>query len=181
MPVELQPGDVYCSRGGIPLVSAGIRLVQWLHSKDNQVHYGHSGIITSAEGEVLETGWRVRIGHMDEYLGDRVLIARPLTTLGTNTEISTLDKLLAIRALKRDCLGRWYPVWRLPMHIAPAVAKYLGSGKNLVCSERTAKYLRLIGARPWPEKGVNPDMLADEWATWRNFDVLYEGLWPPLH
>lgn len=178
MQVNLLPGDVFCCSGNMFAVSALIRLAERVVSMDDDAHYGHAGIITSAQGDNLETGWTVRDGHLDEYQGQQVLIARPHSIQGQPLRpILMSAKQAAIAAIAATDLGRWYPVWRLPMHLVPPLAKYLGTGHNLVCSERVAKYLQMIGARQWPYTGVNPDTLADEWATWSNYNVIYEGVW----
>ena len=84
----------------------------------------------------------------------------------------------AVRAIIAAHLGDRYPLWRLALHLAPPLAKFLATGDRLVCSELVAKYLHLIGARGLPYTGVNPDQLADEARRWRNIDVIYEGVWP---
>lgn len=158
-------------------VSALIRLAERIISKDDHAHYGHAGIVINQLGETIDTGWTVHIGSIHEFTGSRMIIARPTHRMGTSEPIDMATKRAALTAISATDLGRWYPVWRLPMHLAPPLAKYLGTGNNLVCSERTAKYLQMIGARPWPYTGVNPDTLADEWSTWRNFDIIFEGFW----
>lgn len=177
MQVNLLPGDVFCTSGNMLVVSALIRLAERIISKDDHAHYGHAGIVINQLGETIDTGWTVHIGSIHEFTGSRMIIARPTHRMGTSEPIDMATKRAALTAISATDLGRWYPVWRLPMHLAPPLAKYLGTGNNLVCSERTAKYLQMIGARPWPYTGVNPDTLADEWSTWRNFDIIFEGFW----
>lgn len=177
MRINLLPGDVFCTSGNMLVVSALIRLAERITSKDDAAHYGHSGIISSVLSETIDTGWTVRKGSLHEFAGSPMLIARPTHRMGTSEPIDMATKRAALTAISATDLGRWYPVWRLPMHLAPPLAKYLGTGNNLVCSERTAKYLQMIGARPWPYTGVNPDTLADEWSTWRNFEIIFEGIW----
>ena len=178
MRINLLPGDVFCTSGNMLVVSALIRLAERITSKDDAAHYGHSGIISSVLSETIDTGWTVRKGSLHEFAGSPMLIARPTHRMGSATApIDMATKRAAIAAIRATDLGRIYPVWRLPMHLAPPLAKYLGTGHNLVCSERVAKYLQMIGARPWPYTGVNPDTLADEWSTWRNFEIIFEGIW----
>ena len=43
--IELRPGDVLCVRGDMPVVSAGIRLVEWFLSKDGEA-------VTAARAQV---------------------------------------------------------------------------------------------------------------------------------
>lgn len=179
-PITLQRGDVFVCAGSMGGVSAAIRWAQKLLSRDNRADYGHAGIITSARGETLEALWTVRHGHLDHYLGQRLMIARPTTSLyRPQVPISLRTRDLALEQIERQYLGRIYPVWRLPLHLVPWVAKYATVGRWLVCSELTAKYLTLIAARDLVYTGIAPDTLADEWVCWRNFEVLYEGEWPP--
>lgn len=176
----LQRGDVFVCEGNMGLVSAAIRGAQRILSRDNEASYGHAGIITSAAGATLEALWTVRHGHLDAYAGQRVLIARPARSLYRPTVaicLRTRDQ--ALDMIAQQHLGRVYPVWRLPLHLVPWVAKYASIGRWLVCSEMVAKYLTLIAARDTVYTGICPDTLADEWRRWHNFDVLFEGEWSP--
>ena len=178
-PITLQRGDVFVCEGNMGVVSAAIRGAQRILSRDNRADYGHAGIITSATGDTLEALWTVRHGHLDAYAGQRVLIARATSSLyRPQAPISLRTRDLALEQIERQHLGRIYPVWRLPLHLVPWVAKYATIGRWLVCSELVAKYLTLIAARDLVYTGIAPDTLADEWVCWRNFDVLFEGQWP---
>ena len=107
-----------------------------------------------------------------------MLIARPTASLyRPQVPISLRTRDLALEQIERQHLGRVYPVWRLPLHLVPWVAKYATVGRWLVCSELVAKYLTLIAARYLVFTGIAPDTLADEWSCWRNFEVLLEGEW----
>ena len=55
---------------------------------------------------------------------------------------------------------------------------YASNGRQMVCSERTAKYICLIGAMNEPWAGITPDDLADRFRRWHNFTVIFEGIWP---
>ena len=174
----LQRGDVFVSEGSMGPASWLIRQAERFWSRDNQAHYGHAGIITSAAGETLEVLWSVRHGHIDVYAGQRVLIARPTGTIFRPSEpVSLRTRDQAIEILESQHLGRVYPIWRIPLHLFPPAAKYLHIGRWLVCSELVAKMLVLIAARDQVYYGTNPDTLADEWICWRNFEVLFEGEW----
>jgi len=173
--VKLEPGDVFCVAGTMSIS----RLIRWAEvfvSQDNAAHYGHAGIITSRYGTTLEALWTVKYAHLDAYSGQRIIIARPLVT---DTLPNGLVRFRKERSLiDVGChVGQWYPVWRLALHLVPPLAKYLSNGRNLVCSELVAKYLTLIGARTGPYAGINPDNLADMFVAWRNFDVIFEGIW----
>lgn len=169
-----QIGDVFCVRGR-GVLAAVIRGVEFIHSFDNEASYGHAGIITSASGATLEALWTVERAHLNYYKGQRMQIARPTHTLD-GREISVEAKQVAIDALVRDHIGQPYPVLRLPLFLFPALAKFVGTGNHVVCSELRCKYLAMIGARPLPYMGVNPDTCADEARLWRNFDVVYERI-----
>jgi hypothetical protein len=175
--IELQPGDVFCVDGNMMLVSRLIRWAEIVVSQDNAAHYGHAGIITSSAGDTIEALWTVRRSTLAAYSGQRIIVARPLVSGSVEHGSGIICKHRALGAVAKH-LGRWYPVWRLPLHLVPPLAKYLSTGRHLVCSELVAKYLTLIGARSGPYAGINPDALADMWIAWRNFEVLYEGVWP---
>lgn len=172
----LLPGDVFVVRGR-GSVAAAIRAVEWCLSDDNEAIHGHAGIITSSAGDTIEALWTVRRATLARYSGQTILIARPAQTIFSGAPISPTAKGLAIAAIGEH-LGRVYPLWRLPLHLVPPLAKFLGFGRWLVCSELVAKYLVYIAARCEPFTGVNPDTLADEWRRWKNFDIIYAGEWP---
>ena len=169
-----QAGDVFCVRGRGAL-AAVIRGVEWFHSFDNEASYGHAGIIISDAGATLEALWTVERAHLNYYRGQRMQIARPTHTLD-GREISIEAKQVAIEALIREHIGQPYPVLRLPLFLFPAIAKFVGTGNHVVCSELRCKYLAMIGARPLPYMGVNPDTCADEARLWRNFEVPFESV-----
>lgn len=176
MSCDLLPGDVFCVRGNMGVVSALIRGVEKFWSYDNEAIYGHSGIITSASGDTIEALWTVRRSHLDEYIGDQIIIARPTMKYPISTPITADIKKSAIAEIEKH-LGRIYPVWRLPMFLFPPLAKYLSLGRWLACSELTGKDLVLVGARQPPYSGLNPDTLADEWRKSWNYATLFEGIW----
>lgn len=168
-------GDVFCCSGSMGLVSAGIRLAERFWSEDNEATYGHSGIVANGSGLILDTLWQVQWNRLDVYRGQQAIVARPTQTLRGYTITEALKKA-AVDAIVREGFGRRYPLHRLLLNLLPPLAKYASTGKMLVCSERTAKYLACLGARGEVYAGVNPDDLADEWRRWKNVDVIYEGL-----
>lgn len=172
--MDLQPGDVFCVHGNMGLVSAGIRMVEKIWSKDNEATYGHSGIITDHAGNTLEALWTVKESNISQYKGQKVIIARPTHTL-SGKGITEGQKRLAIAAIKAKHLGQYYPIYRLGMHLVRPLAKIRTFGR-LVCSEVTAKNLHLLQVRHSQYEGTNPDMLADEWKHWRNFEIVHEGV-----
>lgn len=173
----LHPGDVLCVAGGMAVVSAGIRLVERFWSKDSEAAYGHSAIVGTAGGTLLDTLWSVRWTHISRYAGQPMIIARPTKTL-RGIVITDAAKACALKMVSADGHGRHYPVHRLILHLVPPLAKYWSNGRQMVCSERTARYLCLIGAMDEPWAGITPDDLADRFRRWHNFTVIFEGIWP---
>lgn len=170
-------GDVFVVRGNMGVLSAGIRQHDKFYGPDNEGRYGHAGIIISDEGDTLEALWTVKRGHLEEYRGMEILIARPTYRLaGSAEKISEATKWAKIKQVESEFSGKFYPVWRLPLFFFPPLAKYAATGTNLVCSEFTAYYCFLLDARFKPWAGVFPGMLADEWRRWRNFDNYFEGV-----
>ena len=149
-----------------------INAAQWLWSKDGESTYSHAGIIIDPEGITFEALWTICKGHLDAYLGDRVIIARCEAVSGPKKEG-------VLKALIVKHQGQWYPFWRLPMHLIPFLAK-ISVTKRPVCSELVAKYLYKLGVRHPQWAGTNPDTLADEWRRWRDFNIIYEGIWNGL-
>jgi hypothetical protein len=164
----IQLGDVFATENPMALGKA-INAVQTFTSKDNASRYSHTGVLTSPFGDALEVLWTVKSTNIfEKYAGKQIVVARP--------EGEQVQKEGAIKHLKNDYLGRVYPLWRLPLFIYPPLAKTLTfKGKFLVCSEFTAKYEYLIGARHGYYTGTNPDMLVDEWQKWRNFEIIFAG------
>jgi hypothetical protein len=174
---KLQPGDVLCVAGGMAVVSAGIRAVERFWSKDSEAAYGHSAIVGTAGGTLLDTLWRVRWTHISRYAGQPMIIARPTRTL-RSVAITDAARRVSLNMVSTDGHGRLYPVHRLALHLLPPLAKYASNGRQMVCSERTARYLCLIGAMDEPWAGITPDDLADRFRRWHNFTVIFEGIWP---
>ena len=175
--IELQPGDVLCVAGDMAVVSAGIRLIERIWAKDNEARYGHSAIVGTAGGTLLDTLWRCRWTHISRYAGQPMIIARPARTL-RGVAIDDAARRVSLSMVSTAGHGRLYPVHRLALHLLPPLAKYCSAGRQMVCSERTAKYLCLIGAMAEPWAGITPDDLADRWRRWSNFTVIFEGIWP---
>lgn len=176
--MDIQRGDVF----GIDdpqsrILGPGIRIIEKVHSKDNKAIYHHSGIITDSEGGTIEALWTIRKQFIPvDYTGKRIIIARPTHTLAGD-ELTAVRKNYILSQLEIKYKGMWYPGWRLPLHIFPVLAKYIHFLGMPVCSEFTAMYLGLLGARYEGQHwGVNPDTLADEWNRWKNFKIIFEGI-----
>ena len=174
--ITLKPGDVLCVTGDMFIVSTGIRLVEKFWSKDNEATYGHSAIVGSVGGTLLDTLWRTRWTHISRYAGQQMIIARPVKTL-RGIVIDDAAKSLAVKMLSTECHGKLYPVHRLFLHLIPPLAKYFSNGHWRVCSENSAKLTVMLGAMDGPWAGITPDDLADRWRRWNNFEVIFEGIW----
>ena len=175
--IELRPGDVLCVRGDMPVVSAGIRLVEWFLSKDGEATYGHTAIVGTEGGTLLDTLWRVRWSHIDRYVGQQMIIARPTHTL-RGIVIDEAAKRMALKMISAADHGRFYPVHRIPLHLFWPLPKFLSAGRQKVCSERGAWCCCILGAMDEPWAGITPDDLADRFRRWHNFTVIFEGHWP---
>ena len=150
-------------------IGVGIRFFERIWSSDNKAIYNHSGLILDSKGTTLEALWKVKSQNLyDAYEGSQIIIAR-----FTGDGFRTADD--ALKMIKDEYSNKWYPVWRIPLHMIPCFAKlnYFGLA---VCSELAAKYAWLRGARheQWP--GTNPDTLADEWKHWKTYQIIFEGI-----
>lgn len=176
MSVDLKAGDIVCVEGRIPLISNAIINIEKFWSNDNQAEFGHSFIIYDKYGKALDTRWRVEFTNINLYRGQRMMIARPTHTIDGDVIEDTV-KLTVLKAIALADLGKFYPVHRLFFHLFKPLAKYVGTGTLMVCSERTAKYLSDINAWFGPYTGVNPDMIVDEVRDSRNYTILFKGVW----
>ena len=157
------------------MLSKRIREVEGFWAVVFRAGYNHAGIVTTRAGSTIEALWTFREHHLASYDDCPLLVARPVQ------QVSTAGSRLLGQGAKNSgmlrmftYLGQRYPAWRLLLHLVPPLARRVGHGDYLVCSEAVAKYLWLIGAREMPYLGVNPDTLADEWHHWGNFQVVYE-------
>lgn len=172
----LQAGDVFCVEGSMSVVSSFIRLAEQFWSTDNKADYGHAGIILNDQGKTFEVLWTAKKSDLSKYLGQKIIIARPTVLYGTEIAISSRVVEMTLANIIQATQGLPYPVHRLFLHLVPPLAKYVSLGKLKVCSELVAEYLKQVGARPFIASGINPDTLADMFIEWKNFDVLYEGV-----
>jgi hypothetical protein len=173
---RLQQGDVFVV-AGTAWYQKAIMMVEKLHSKDNDADYGHAGIITNELGDTFEALLTVRNGSVFNYKGKPILIARPNAKVD-GTLIHPIEFKTSLDTLRELHSGKLYPFWRIPLHLfGNFFAKYLATGRFLVCSELVAKYLCFIRAFDVVYKGINPDDLADRFEHYRNFDIVYQGEW----
>lgn len=166
--VELKPGDVFATANPQAL-GWMINFVQAIQSDDCSSTYGHTGIITSAEGETFEALWRIGPGNLSAYRGKRIIIAR------WNKMDESAFKKGMIDILPQS--GQWYPFGRLLLHLFRISKIHIKNRE--VCSELTTHFLVKAGAcmmsgQNW--HGVSPDEPVDEWRISRHFDIIYEGI-----
>ena len=180
--LHLKPMDQFATRNPNALGRA-INAVQTIWSRDGKATYSHTGIILDPKGTTFEALWTIRKGSIWDYVGEKVCIAR---WGGMTDEIAKQ----ALDTLMEEQEGRWYPAWRVPLHIVPPLAKYLTwGGKFNVCSETNGKSLYITHLQngwideygeKWPRHshycGANPDMLSDEWHRWRGWNIIFEGM-----
>lgn len=173
--MELKTGDIFLSANSW-IIGRAILAVEKFWSTDDSAQYGHGGLIISPQGDTFEALWRTKQNHLDFYLGRKVMIVRPELTM-SQTEIPSGAKVTALEELMLMHAGDVYPVHRLILHLLPPLAKIFSSGRFVVCTELVAKYLSRIGCRHNNWEGATPDMLADECRNYRNYRVIYEGVW----
>ena len=148
------------------------RAINWFQkfwSTDNESMYSHAGIILNEHGDTFESLWKIRRASLAAYEGDQVIIGQ----IGTVPGLHIND---AIRYLIRMHNGQIYPFWRLPMAMLKPLSKYIAFANHPMCSELTAKYLKLAGVPGiglW--SGKTPDDIADMIRKWDAFEVIFEG------
>ena len=161
----LQQGDEFASRNPQSL-GLIINTFQKIQSVDNESDYTHTGVIISATGQTFEARNSLDKYHLNDYKGQKVLIAR----YNQMSPDLYMKGWIAIS----QYMGKTYPYFRLILH-ALRLAKYV-HWETPVCSELTSKFEVAIGARHnwW---GVNPDNLVDVWKDSRRFNIIFEGVW----
>lgn len=165
--IEYRPilGDCFSVRTGGPL-GYGIRFAEWVWSEDGEATYNHSGILKNVYGTTFEAWYTVKERHLKDHVGKQIILARFETC---SHEI----RKLAFSMVRARHRGQWYPVWRIPFHLIPPLAKWISwKGRFLVCSELVAEYLYLCNLRHFQYPGTNPDTLADEWRRWDGWTTL---------
>jgi hypothetical protein len=165
MTLNVRRGDIFCV-GLDTWFAKSIMAVEEFWASDKNAKFGHSGIIVSSQGDTFEALFRTEYSHLSRYKGYPILIARP------KCETTISDTVISSLIAKHK--GQRYPAWRLLFHMFPPLARRIGRGNYLVCSELTAKYLSRCNIRPGPYLGVNPDTLADEIRHWKEYDIILE-------
>jgi hypothetical protein len=178
--LNIRRGDVFVVRSS-GVIPWSIRLAELIWSSDHEAKYNHCGIVLSPAMDTLEVLWTVKHASLWRYAGKDIAVYRPMRTLQDgfcdSMPITPADKDYAIKLIEKHHKGSWYPVHRLILHLFRPLAK-ISTGDFLVCSELVAKYLWHVDARGRQFAGANPDMLADEWRYWRNYQLIYQGKWP---
>lgn len=175
-PVQVQTGDTFCSASPWIIGRWIVAVSAWWLSADAHAVYGHSGIITSNDGDTIEALWRVRSRNIYEaFSGQQIVIARPLKDL-EGFYVTAIDKSEAVKQIIMDHHKTLYPWWRIPLNLIPPLARKFATKKYVVCSEMTAKFAWLIGVRHNQYPGTTPDQLSDEFHRWKQqYEIIYEG------
>ncbi len=173
MRLRLMPGDVFCSSAPWVLGKL-IKGTQRILSTSDRTEFDQTGIITDTHGMTLERYWITIHSHLQKYENCHLLIARPKLTLHGNA-IYPEDTVLTIETIEKEYSGLWQQNWCCFLNKIPPLAKFSSRKERLDCSELVAKYLALLGARGENCKGVGPDLLADEWRRWKNFEIIYDS------
>ena len=160
------PGDILFKGGSAPLEIA-IEAVETVQEGKIAI-VNHVGIFVDSCGNTIEALWRVTESDVNDYVGDRVIIGRwkGMTQEGFNAG------MLAIQ----EALDEKYPWWRLGMFLLlpKFILRKMSNGKNQVCSELAAKFLKSAGC-PFIEnwEGVDPQDLLDLFTPQNNCDIIY--------
>ena len=167
MKIQLQPAD-FVLVNSRSIMGRGISLAEKRNALGDS-QYIHAFNIEDTEGGTIDTLLELRRGNINEYAGCPVLIGR-------YSDANNAWPTQALRQIARD-IGQVYPVYRL-------VLDFFGIGrffrtKRIVCSERVAKFLYfLTGMKAFQNwYGWEPSDLADVAKHWREFEVVYEGVW----
>jgi len=169
MKPELRPGDVFAVDTE-KFFAKLITLRNKISASDCNAIYNHNGVIIKEDSTTFESRRKITHYNLDDYEGKQILIARPI-----------VQGFVAESAIKRlnQYDGKTYPWWRIIVHaISPTLAKYLTWSGIPVCSELVAMYLNWVGVRHGGFFGTTPDMLADEWEHWREYEIIFNGKWP---
>jgi len=167
MIIKLRPGDVFCTENPMWLGKA-INAVQRFWDEEDESKYSHSGFILDDCGTTSEALWTLRKSNINEYCGKPVVIGRH-RCMNPERFFSAYEKM-------ENREGSWYPLHRLSLFFFPPLAKYLHFSGRPVCSEWAGKMLFESGIfKTWA--GKSPDYIADIMIRWREWDVIFKGIW----
>jgi hypothetical protein len=170
MQLELKPGDIFLTQNPMWL---GKAIVWWqrIWEKDNSSNFSHAGIILNPAGTTLEAYWTICNRNLfNAYKKAHVLVAR-------HEDMDIGHYKTGLRFVKKH-FGAWYPMHRLIFHILPPLAKYVSTGKFLVCSELAAKFLVGCGLLEY-YKGVTPADLENIVTNYKGWTVVYNDKMTP--
>jgi len=164
--ISVEPGDIFLTnRGGF--VSNCIIKVTKFWSLDADAKYSHAGIVVGYGGETFESRWIMGRYNLSEFSDVPIVIARH--------QLMDADKFERGMEQVIRYEGTHYPVWRIPFHIIPPLARKWSTGNYLVCSETVSKFLwgcDLLGEEQY--KGWTPDNLDDMIHHWRHWRIIKE-------
>ena len=125
------------------------------------------------EGKTFEArAWGVKHYNMTDHVGERVL-------LGRHVAMDAQKFQAGYREIQRDD-GKMYPFHRLALHLCPPLARWIATGRMLVCSEEAVKFL--VNSVGFPTKyksgkGIAPWYLADAIRRWDDYEVVDDGVY----
>jgi hypothetical protein len=170
--IHLQPGDLFVVESD----SLMGRTISWAENfKDvvGDAKYIHAGVILHSNGNLIESEWHVQISNIDEYAGNKIMIAR--------LKNMNIQRFFQGKSAIIDRVGQRYPILRLFLQLF-GLARRIRT-KHVVCSELQAQF---IGAA-CPELqrfvypnyyGWDPAQLAGAYEMWvGHFDIIYQGVW----
>lgn len=165
--IRLKPGDVFCTENPMWLGRA-INAVQSFWDPESESKYSHSGFIVDDCGTTSEALWTLTKSDINNYSGKQIIIGRH--------RCMTVERFFCAYDRIESREGQWYPLHRLPLFFLPPLAKYLHISGRAVCSEWAGKMLCEAGIfKHWA--GKSPDYIADIMISWREWDVVFQGVW----
>jgi len=170
--IQLQAGDMFAVNSGSPIAKA-INGVSGFWSADGKSKYNHAGLIINHLGDTFEALRKLDCYNINAYKGRPILIARPKVEGDAPKKIAEVLQSLMLRHR-----GQKYPWWRIGLHLIPPLARKVSyKGLWLVCSELVAKAAWMLKVRHENYTGTTPDKLAEEWVHWKEYDIIFEGVW----
>lgn len=166
--MKLEHGDVFAVKTNSFWSKAINAVCRW-NSSDGKSKYNHAGLLVSVSGITFESLKVISYHHLNDYIGCELVIAR--------SNADPKAKYNALISVTKQHSGKRYPWWRIPLHIYPPLARKLSFARIPTCSELVAENLYLTESRHGQFYGATPDMLSDEWHQWRNFEIIFEGVW----
>ena len=148
--IEVQPGDLAVVQDNTilgPMVRWGERAFM-----DDAGVFDHGFIITSTNGQIIESKLTFRYAQLSQYIGCKIFIVR-------HKEM-TPERFAAGMAVITPDLGKLYPAWRLPLYIL-GLERFFNKGIG-VCVEQEGRFMQGAGFQHIVY-GITPDDLAELW------------------